>query len=274
MTTIHVPLNLIDIPADRLRALDAEWVEALAMMMRQEGQLQPITLRPSGDRYSLVFGEHRFAAVARNGWADIEASVREMTDDEARLAEIDENLIRRELGPLDRALFLAERKRVWERLHPQTRDGGDRKSSEFKAKNQIAKLAMRFSEEVAEKVGLSERSVQRACDIASGLRPDAVTDIRRTYLANHQRDLEAFSKLSPDSQRIALEKLTSGEAETIKAAFAEPGERIGPPPVTSEKMLGLWSRMAAKEKRRFLETIGVDADAHDRIVNPRRREVR
>ena len=273
MTPDRIPLELIDIPADRLRDLDLAWVEALAGMIQISGQHQPIVLRPHGDdRYWLVAGEHRFAAVARNGAPDILAIVRELTDDEARLVEIDENLIRRELGPLDRALFLAERKRVWERLHPETRDGGDRKSSDFKGKNQIAKLAIRFSEDVAEKVGLSERSVQRACEIAAGLRPDTLVDLRRTYLADHQRDLETFSKLPLEGQRIALEKLTSGAAETIKSALAtETEERDGPAPVTAEKLLGLWSRMGAKERRQFLTTIGVDADVQDRIVNPRRR---
>lgn len=271
MTPDRIPLELIDIPADRLRDLDLAWVEALAGMIQVSGQHQPIVLRPHGDeRYWLVAGEHRFAAVARNGAPDILAIVRVLTDDEARLVEIDENLIRRELGPLDRALFLAERKRVWERLHPETAHGGNR--AEKSGKFQVAKLATRFSEDVAEKVGLSERSVQRACEIAAGLRPETLADLRRTYLADHQRDLEAYSKLSPEQQRVALDKLTSGAAETVKAVFAgEAGESSGPAPVTAEKLLALWSRMGAKERRQFLTTIGVDADAQDRIVNPRRR---
>jgi len=273
VTSSRIPLDRIDIPAGRLRSLDAGWVEALASMIQSAGQHQPIVLRPHGEaRFWLVAGEHRLAAVASNGSPDILAEVRELTDDEARLVEIDENLIRRELGPLDRALFLAERKRVWERLHPETRQGGDRKSADFKGKNQIAKLANRFTSDVADKIGLSERSVQRACDIASGLRPETLADLRRTYLADHQRDLEAFSKLPPESQTSALAKLIDGGATTIKAAAGQPGESAGPPPVTAEKLLALWSRMAAKEKRNFLTAIGVDAGAQDRIVNPRRRE--
>jgi len=273
MTPDRIPLERIDVPADRLRDVDPAWVETLAGMILATGQHQPIVLRPHGDdRYWLVAGEHRFAAVARNGSPDILAVIRDLTDDEARLVEIDENLIRRELGPLDRALFLAERKRVWERLHPETTHGGDRKSLARKEENQVAKTATRFSADVAEKVGLSERSVQMACSIAARLRPDTLAELRRTYLADHQRDLETFSKLPPEGQRIALEKLTSGAAESIKAALsAEPDERSGPAPVTAEKMLGLWSRMGAKERRQFLTAIGVEAGAQDRIVNPRRR---
>lgn len=272
MTPVRIPLDKIDVPPGRLRAVDPAWVQVLAAMIAASGQHQPIVVRPraGSDRYLLVAGEHRLVAVGSNGDPDIRAEVRELTDDEARLVEIDENLIRRELGPLDRALFLAERKRVWERLHPETAHGGNR--AEKTGKFQVAKLATRFSADVAEKVGLSERSVQRACDIASGLASDSINDLRSTYLAGHQRDLEAFSKLSPDSQKIALSKLKDGTADTIRAAFGPPGEpAAGPAPVTSEKLLGLWSRTSAKEKRRFLEALGVDQATQDRIVNRRGR---
>ena len=270
-TVLPVRLDLIDVPANRLRDLEPAWVDHLAGLISVAGLHQPILVRPTGERFELVAGEHRHAAVVKLGHETIMAVVEDLTDDQARLAEIDENLIRRELSVLDRAIFLAERKAVWERMHPETQHGGDRKSLKTQPENQVANLATRFSADAAEKVGMSERSVQRACNIAAGLTPDTVAQLRGTYLVDHQRDLEAFVAMSPDSQKIALTKIVCGEAQNIREAFRQPGEVAGPPPVTAVKLLDFWSRASAKEKRQFLSLIKVPEDVADVVVNPRRR---
>jgi len=270
-TVLPIRLELIDVPANRLRNLDPAWVDHLAGLIEISGLKQPILVRPKGERFELVAGEHRHAAVTKLGHETIMAVVEELTDDEARLAEIDENLVRRELSVLDRAIFLAERKAVWERMYPETQHGGDRKSLKSRDENQVANLATRFSADAAEKVGMSERSVQRACNIAASLTPDTIAQLRGTYLVDHQRDLEAFVAMSPDSQKIALTKIAGGEAQNIREAFRQPGEVAGPPPVTAAKLLDLWSRASAKEKRQFLSLIKVPEDVADTVVNPRRR---
>lgn len=270
-TVLPIRLDLIDVPANRLRNVEPAWVDHLAQLISDSGLHQPILVRPKGERFELVAGEHRHAAVTKLGHETIMSVVEQLTDDEARLAEIDENLVRRELSVLDRAIFLAERKAVWERMHPETRHGGNKEASDKTGKFQVAKLATRFSEDVAEKVGMSERSVQRACNIAAGLTPDTVAQLRGTYLVDHQRDLEAFVAMSPDSQKIALTKIAAGDAQNIREAFRQPGEVSGPPPVTAVKLLDLWSRASAKEKRQFLSLIKVPEDVADAVVNPRRR---
>jgi ParB family chromosome partitioning protein len=90
----------------------------------------PITVRPKAGAgkadHELVAGGHRLAAAHQLKLPDVEVIVRELDDHQALLAQCDENLLREELKALDRAIFLAERKRVWEELYPEARRGGDR----------------------------------------------------------------------------------------------------------------------------------------------------
>ena len=113
-------LDAIDVPQDRARDFDPVWAEALSSIIKEQGLQHPITVRPVGDRYSLVAGLHRYYAHLIGGQAEsIPAFVSEaQTDDEARLQEVMENLGRHELIALDRCHHLYELKQVWERMTP------------------------------------------------------------------------------------------------------------------------------------------------------------
>ena len=79
--------------------------------MGQRGQIYPIQIRTiEPGRFRLVNGAHRIAAARKLGWTHIEAFlVDDLEEEEFRLLEIDENLCRAELDPVDRAHFFATR---------------------------------------------------------------------------------------------------------------------------------------------------------------------
>jgi ParB family chromosome partitioning protein len=82
---------------------DEESLSALAESIREVGVLQPVLLRPTGDRYELVAGERRWRAARKVGLQTIPALVRE-TDDSAALEQaLVENLQREGLNPLEEA---------------------------------------------------------------------------------------------------------------------------------------------------------------------------
>lgn len=71
-----------------------------------------------------IAGGHRLEAAKRLGWEEIEAKIwTDVTDDWAAIMEIDDNLAGAEMNALDTAVFLATRKQVYERLHPETKAG-------------------------------------------------------------------------------------------------------------------------------------------------------
>lgn len=77
----------------------------LAESIKQQGVLQPITVRPIADtdRFEIVFGERRYRASVMANMEEIPAIVSEMTDDAAEDAAITENLQREDVTPIEEA---------------------------------------------------------------------------------------------------------------------------------------------------------------------------
>lgn len=77
------------------------------------------------------------------------------------------NVARNDLGALELAGELKRRKEVYEALHPDTRKG----VAGGKARQGTATDNLSFAEDTAKKTGLSERTVQRAVQIAEKIAP-------------------------------------------------------------------------------------------------------
>src|SRR6478672_12882040 len=136
----RIELGGIGIKADRPRALRPDAVNELMASMKINGLLQPIVLRPAETTgYWLVAGLHRLEAARKLKWESIAATIFEGMDaDQAELAEIDENLIRADLSPIERALHVARRKELYEIKHPETKKGATGRSGKNKSKNRTS----------------------------------------------------------------------------------------------------------------------------------------
>ena len=248
---VAIPLALID-ANDRLREVS----EAHAVMMADSmagphGLRQPIEVVRTGARYRLVFGAHRYRGAEINAWATIDAFIVEGSDAELRLREIDENLIRHELTALDRARFLLERKRLYEALNPEKRNGANQWTEGF------ANMANpRFTADIAEKTGLSERTIQRACELALKLSPDVVAQVRHTPLASNQAALETLAKHPHDRQLAAVKLILAEEnpAKSVNEAFDRiDGKAVRPAAeLWTVKFGDQWARRSIREKREFM----------------------
>jgi ParB family chromosome partitioning protein len=67
--------------------------------VKEKGILEPILARPVGGRYELVVGSRRFEAAKIVGMKRIPAVVRPMTDEEAIIVSLVENIQRRDIEP-------------------------------------------------------------------------------------------------------------------------------------------------------------------------------
>lgn len=87
--------------------LDRNALFELADNIKQNGLINPITVRPKGEDFEVVAGHRRLAACKINGLIKIPCVVRELTDKEAFAVMTAENLERADVDPVDEAEHLA-----------------------------------------------------------------------------------------------------------------------------------------------------------------------
>lgn len=262
----YLPVAAIHVPP-RIRAVDGAWVQTLAASFEDKGMDTPITVRPVEGAdghvtYSLVIGAHRLAAAKVLDWPNIRTLIRHFTDDEARLAEITENLERRELDKLDFGIFYIERKEVEERLGLRNSHGGDRRSGAGNGKSQNLATCPgsgRFTAEIADKIGRSERSVQLTIQIVKALDPETIELIRGTRLANNESNLVKLGREQNPIKRRALAQAMLDGAPTIQAARVAIGDEDAPSgdpqPVYLAQLHTAWAKADLATRQLFLDDI-------------------
>lgn len=208
--TILVPLDSIEF-GDRLRSVNQPAVAHIAESIRRHGLQNPVQVRPIGDdRYGLIAGAHRCQAMHVLGRDKVEAFVLDHLDaDQMDLLEIDENLMRSELHPLDRGRFLFRRKQIHERLYPAARHGGDRHSAEFKA----GERPKSFVAETAGFTPFSQWTIRRALRIGEKIIPELQDELAETAIAWREGDLHRISGMEEPEQNLVLQALRDAEEE-------------------------------------------------------------
>jgi ParB/RepB/Spo0J family partition protein len=100
---VSIPLASIDI-GDNVR-VNIEAIDELATSIAEHGVLQPIKVRPHGERFEVVWGQRRVLASRKAGLERIPALI--TTTDQAiadrSIEQLIENLHRADLNPIDRA---------------------------------------------------------------------------------------------------------------------------------------------------------------------------
>ena len=111
MQVRNIPLSEI-VPSELnpRKTFNQEELEELAQSIKENGLIQPITLRKIGNKkdakYEIVCGERRFRASQLIGAKDIQAVVKELNDKQAFACMIIENLQRKDIDPMEEAAAL------------------------------------------------------------------------------------------------------------------------------------------------------------------------
>jgi ParB/RepB/Spo0J family partition protein len=194
MREVTMPITFDDIivPEGR-REVDPAVVKRLADSIDNVGLRHPITVRRRGEKYILVAGRHRMEACRKLGREGVMATIVSMTNAEARMWEIAENLHRAELTKLERAEQIEE----WREL-----------VSQLATPSQPAERGIR---KTAEALGVSTREVQRAEEIAH-ITPEAKVAATEAGIDDNQSKLLQVAKEAPERQVAKVIELKNNYA--------------------------------------------------------------
>ncbi len=191
-------------------------VHKLAESMTAVGLMHPVTV---DENRVLIAGLHRLEAAKLLGWTEIECSICPLDELHAELAEIDENYVRANLTPLQASQLLLRRKELYETLYPETKAGaaqgnGMKRNADGDLTDNLSARQKSFAQDAAEMLGVNERTVRRQIKIAQDLTPEAQKIIGESGVKVTQQALDQISRLAPEHQTEAAEKLVNGADQT------------------------------------------------------------
>lgn len=212
------------------REASPERVEELAKSIAEVGLINPITLDRAN---TLIAGLHRLEAAKLLGWAEVDCTVSSLEGLQAELAEIDENFVRTDLSAIEYGDLLLRRKEIYEALHPETRNGGDRKSEKIRSAKCTSDFSKSFVNDTAEKLGVNPSTIRRQIQTAKNMTPEAKAIIRDSGAKVTKKDAMKLSRLKPEQQKDAASQLAAQEIRSM-AEYQPPEEPEPQEPVTEE----------------------------------------
>lgn len=222
-----IPLEGL-MPSRMARPLDQGVVTALVESMGRLGLLQAILVRPAAvmrggvlaDGWRIVAGHHRAEAARLLGWETIPAQVLADSDGElqAELMEIDENLIRAELSPAQRAAAIKRRKVIWEALHP-----GGKLEVEQIVPPQVGHGGARpqkveFAADTAMAANMTKQDINRHLSRADALGDD-LQKVEGTSL-DKGVELDALKAMPPEVRAPLIARAQAGEPVSARKPAA------------------------------------------------------
>jgi ParB/RepB/Spo0J family partition protein len=100
MLAIH---ELVNSPTNPRKTYSVPELEELARSILDHGMINPITVRTSPDGYEVVAGNRRFKAAQMANLETVPCIIRNLTDEQVLDIQIDENLHRQDVPPLEEA---------------------------------------------------------------------------------------------------------------------------------------------------------------------------
>jgi ParB family transcriptional regulator, chromosome partitioning protein len=103
-TLSQVPVDSIEQnPYQPRKTFDDDELASLSDSIRAHGVLQPLVVRPVGDRYQLIAGERRLRAAKVAGLDAVPVTVVDFNDQQVLEAALVENVQRTDLNPIEKA---------------------------------------------------------------------------------------------------------------------------------------------------------------------------
>jgi len=244
MSEVNLSVMIDDVIVnDGRREVNVAIVKKLAQSIEQIGLRHPITVRRKGEKYTLVAGRHRLEACKKLGREHIPASIVSMTNDDARLWEIAENLHRADLTKLERDDNIAEWIKITERIHAA------QSALHGKAGQQPGGINAASRE-----LGIERTDAHRSVKVSS-LSDEAKDAARETGLDdNRSALLEAASKPTVAEQVAEIHRRHKSGAKVIKLAD-DPLNDTEAAEQQVRALMSAWNKAGPEAREEFLSRI-------------------
>lgn len=208
ISSVKLPINEIEPNRDQPRKVfKEEALTELAESIAQHGILQPLLVRPMSDgSYQLVAGERRWRAARIAGLSEVPVVIREMTNEEAAVFALIENLQRQDLDPVEEAKGL----RSLMEEYGMTQEDVSVKVGRSRPAVANALRLLKLPSAVLESVSAGELSAGHARALAGMSDDDMIIGAARTVIAK---------KLSVRETEKLVKSLTSAK-KTAKTSVS------------------------------------------------------
>jgi len=173
-----------------------EHMKEIAESLKVDGQWNPIIVRPKEDgKYELIAGHYRLQASKELGWNEIDATIKDLTDDEADILSLKTNLMHSDMNATEKGKVI----------------------------NKIITKYGFSQKELSEKLGISKSQIGQLLTLALSLHDDV-----STALSNNEINYgiaAVIGSLNFDHQPIFLEIILArkisqpSDAHKLKAKF-------------------------------------------------------
>lgn len=129
--------------------------------------------------------------------------------------------------------FPAPGESLEETLHPETKNGGDRRSGKTRSAKCTSDPARSFVEDTAEKLGVNPCTVRRQIQTAKNLSPETKEIIRGADAKLSKKSALKLSRLEPEQQKEAATLLASREIRSVDEYAAK--EKEAPEEISAQE---------------------------------------
>ena len=192
-------------------------LKSLAESIKNNGLLQPVTVRKNGNQYELIAGERRYRACKLIGQKDIEAIILDKTDDESANLALIENLQREDLNAIEQALAIKRIMKTENLTQNQLAERLGYKQSTIANKLRLLTLPEYIKKAISQDV-ITERHARALLNIPNDKLKDVYeTIVKRNYTVSKTE--EYIKELSAKHKRKGVSNNLKIGINTIKQAY-------------------------------------------------------
>ncbi|MBN2198835.1 MAG: ParB/RepB/Spo0J family partition protein, partial [Candidatus Aminicenantes bacterium] len=197
-------------------------IQELMNSIREKGILEPILVRPKGERYEIIAGERRYQAARRLRMTEMPCIEKDVDDREAMELSLIENLQRKDLDAFEEADGLKALMEIYGYTHEKISDKLGKARSTITEVISISKIPF-LARKRCQETGITSRSqlleiskLRNEQDMLSVIEEISSRGLRRSDTRDLTKDFKGVKKLKKKSRFVFLYKPPEGDQYRMK----------------------------------------------------------